>query len=82
MGAHHKFTELSEQIGQKINTARSVMCVTQTDLANQFGISYQQIQKYERGKDQISAELLFRIAKALHVPVRYFFKGLKLKSKK
>lgn len=82
MGAHHKFTELSEQIGQKIKQARSVMCITQTGLANQVGVSYQQIQKYENGKSQIAAEMLYKIAKAIHIPVRYFFKGLKLKSKK
>jgi transcriptional regulator with XRE-family HTH domain len=47
--------------------------MTQADLAKAVSVSFQQIQKYEKGVNRVSASMLFNIAKALDVPVSYFF---------
>ncbi|WP_430822886.1 helix-turn-helix domain-containing protein [Brevundimonas intermedia] len=50
--------------------------MTQTDLADKIGVSFQQLQKYERGANRISASRLWRIAVALEAPMTYFFEGI------
>lgn len=46
-----------------------------TSLAGKLGITFQQVQKYERGANRVSASCLFRAAQALDVPVSFFFDG-------
>jgi transcriptional regulator with XRE-family HTH domain len=50
--------------------------MTQQQLAEKVGIKFQQIQKYETGMNRISASRLWDIARALNVPVAFFFEGL------
>ena len=50
--------------------------MTQQQLAEQVGIKFQQIQKYETGTNRVSASRLWDIADALDVPVSFFFEGL------
>lgn len=50
--------------------------MTQQQLADQVGIKFQQIQKYETGMNRISASRLWDIAEALTVPISFFFEGL------
>ena len=50
--------------------------ITQTDLAEAVGLTFQQIQKYESGANQIVSSRLYEVATALGVPVSYFFEGL------
>jgi transcriptional regulator with XRE-family HTH domain len=50
--------------------------ITQQQLAEQVGIKFQQIQKYETGMNRISASRLWDIAQTLEVPVAYFFEGM------
>lgn len=50
--------------------------MTQTQLAEKLGVRFQQIQKYENGKNRISASRLFLCAQALDVPVESFFEGI------
>ncbi len=50
--------------------------MTQTDLANVMGLSFQQVQKYERGTNRISASKLFRLSQVLDVPINYFFEDM------
>lgn len=52
------------------------MGVTQEKLANQLGLTFQQIQKYERGSNRVSASKLYEIATALETGIGYFFEGL------
>jgi len=54
--------------------------VSQKDLAGQLGISFQQIQKYERGSNRIGASRLLALGCALETPVSYFFAGLEMKT--
>ncbi|MEM7565662.1 MAG: helix-turn-helix transcriptional regulator [Pseudomonadota bacterium] len=60
-------------IGQRLRTLRTEMKVSQSKLGDDVGISFQQVQKYERGANRISASRLYKIASALGVNVNYFF---------
>ena len=53
-----------------------MMGLTQQQLADLIGVTYQQAHKYERGINRISAGRLYEIAHVLNVPVNYFFEGL------
>lgn len=63
-------------VGARIVSQRLVKRMTQTDLANSIGVSFQQVQKYERGSNRVSASRLWRISEALNVPMTYFFDGV------
>ena len=63
-------------VGSRIRVRRKVAGLTQEDLAHALGLTFQQVQKYERGANRVSASKLFGIAGVLQVPVSYFFDGL------
>jgi transcriptional regulator with XRE-family HTH domain len=60
-------------VGLKIRDRRRELRLSQTDLGREVGVSFQQLQKYENGKNRVGASRLAAIAKALKVPVAYFF---------
>ncbi len=62
-------------VGLKLRLRRSVLGVTQENLAEAAGITFQQVQKYEKGKNRLSASRLFQFARVLDVPVSFFFEG-------
>ena len=55
--------------------------MSQTNLADGLGITFQQVQKYERGTNRISTSKLYEIAIALETPITYFFEDLALSDK-
>jgi transcriptional regulator with XRE-family HTH domain len=55
---------------------RKILGVSQEHLADALKLTFQQVQKYERGANRVSASKLYEIAKTLQVPVSYFFDGL------
>lgn len=59
----------AKEIGERIKFYRNQRGITQMGLAERIGVSYQQIQKYEKDKSQITIQRLFLIAKALDTPV-------------
>lgn len=61
------------QIGQRIRSARIEASMTQSDLGHALGCSSQQIHKYERGSNRVSAGTLFVIAQAVGQNVEWFF---------
>lgn len=63
-------------VGKRIRHRRWMVEMTQQQLAEQVGIKFQQIQKYETGMNRVSASRLWEIAGAMDVPVSYFFDGL------
>lgn len=63
-------------VGKRIRHRRWVSGTTQQQLADQVGIKFQQIQKYETGMNRVSASRLWDIAHALGVDVAFFFEGL------
>lgn len=63
-------------VGKRIRHRRWLVGMTQQQLAEQVGIKFQQIQKYETGANRVSASRLWDIAEALDVPVSFFFEGI------
>lgn len=63
-------------VGKKIRQRRWLTGMTQQQLAEQVGIKFQQIQKYETGANRVSASRLWDISDALDVPVSFFFEGI------
>ena len=62
-----------KQMGIEIKRIRETRGMSQMELAEEVGVSFQQIQKYEKGINKISAERIQQIAKALRTPVETFF---------
>lgn len=63
-------------VGSRVRQRRKMLGLSQTQLANELGLTFQQVQKYERGTNRIGSSKLWRISKTLDVPVNYFFEGL------
>lgn len=63
-------------VGERVRQRRKFLKLSQGVLANTLDITFQQVQKYERGSNRISASMLHGIAKILRVPISYFFQGL------
>ncbi|WP_343227796.1 helix-turn-helix domain-containing protein [Rhizobium laguerreae] len=70
------FQPVDVHVGQRILLARRARRMTQQDLARQLGMTFQQVQKYEKGKNRLSASVLYQIMQTLDVPASYFFDGL------
>lgn len=66
-------------VGQRLRQRRVLVGLSQEKLARMVGITFQQVQKYERGANRIVASRLFELAKVLDVPVSYFFDDLSAK---
>lgn len=63
-------------VGLRVRLRRQRLGLSQDALAKALGLSFQQVQKYERGTNRVSASKLFEIAGALEAPVAWFFEGL------
>lgn len=66
---------IDAHIGASIRRRRAMLNVTQTMLAEQIGLSFQAVQKYESAENKVSASRLSQIATLLDVPISYFFHG-------
>ena len=69
-------TSIDEHVGSRLRQRRSVMGWSQEKLAESVNITFQQVQKYERGLNRISAGRLFEFSGVLNVPVGYFFEEM------
>ncbi len=69
--------EIDQRIGRRIHERRVVLGLSQTQLADGLGITFQQLQKYERGHNRIAAGRLYGCAQLLDVSPEYFFEGMK-----
>ena len=63
-------------VGQRIRAFRKEANLSQTELADQIGVTFQQLQKYEKGTNRVGAGRLTMIARALDLPIIAFFEGL------
>jgi transcriptional regulator with XRE-family HTH domain len=63
-------------VGARLRQRRTLLGMSQEKLAAAFGVSFQQIQKYERGANRVSASRLHQLTRILNVPVGYFFEGI------
>ncbi len=64
---------IDKYVGQRLRVRRVLLGLSQEKLAEQTGITFQQIQKYERGANRVSASRLYQFSQLLKVPVSYFF---------
>ncbi|WP_409432670.1 helix-turn-helix domain-containing protein [Litorimonas sp. RW-G-Af-16] len=63
-------------VGTRVRLRRQVMKMSQEKLGDQLGVTFQQVQKYERGSNRIGASRLWKISDVLNVPIGFFFDGL------
>ena len=67
---------IDRKLGQRVRTRRLEIGMSQERLADLLGVTFQQVQKYEKGINRIAASRLFDISAALDMPVSRFFDGL------
>lgn len=65
-----------KHIGARLRYARREHRMSQTELGERIGVTFQQVQKYEKGTNRISAARLYQSAHVLDRPITYFFEGL------
>ncbi len=70
------FHPVDLHVGTRLRQRRALFGMSQTALGNAVGLTFQQVQKYERGSNRISSSRLFEFAKVLDVPVSHFFDEL------
>jgi transcriptional regulator with XRE-family HTH domain len=66
---------IDKLVGRNIRIQRLAKGLSQTELANQLGVTFQQVQKYEKGVNRIGCGRLFQIASVLSVHITDFFEG-------
>jgi transcriptional regulator with XRE-family HTH domain len=66
---------IDKHVGQRIRARRMVIGLSQEKLGAELGITFQQVQKYEKGTNRIGSGRLQQIANTLAVPVAYFYEG-------
>lgn len=69
---------VDEHIGKRVKSRRLQIDLSQEKLADLVGVTFQQIQKYENGVNRVAASRLWEMAKALGVPVSFFYEGLEV----
>ena len=67
---------INVKLGERIRAMRKLRLMTQSDLAGQLGITFQQVQKYERGKNRLSVAMLLNIARILCVAPELLLAGI------
>ncbi|WP_424930920.1 helix-turn-helix domain-containing protein [Amaricoccus macauensis] len=68
--------EVDKHVGQRIRSRRESLKISQGRLGRQLGVTFSQIQKYEKGSNRVGAGRLYQIAMFLGVTPNYFFEGL------
>lgn len=68
--------DVDTHIGQRLRQRRTMMGLSQEAVARAVGITFQQVQKYEKGSNAMNAARLYEFANFMNVPVAYFFDGL------
>jgi transcriptional regulator with XRE-family HTH domain len=64
---------IDKYVGNRLRMRRLMLDMSQTDIADALGLTFQQVQKYEKGTNRIGASRLQHIAQILQVPVSFFF---------
>ena len=68
-------------VGARLRQRRTLLGMSQTTLGDAIGLTFQQVQKYERGSNRISASRLFALTRVLDVPIEYFLATCLLRSR-
>jgi len=66
------------QVGNRVRIRRMLIGMSQERLGDLLGLTFQQVQKYEKGVNRIGAGRLFEVARILNVPVDFFYEGLSM----
>ena len=72
----NRASSIDRHVGARIRERRIMLGLSQQQMADMIGVTYQQAHKYERGINRISAGRLYEITRVLNVPITYFFEGL------
>jgi transcriptional regulator with XRE-family HTH domain len=64
-----------KHVGSRVRMRRKMLAMSQTKLGDALGLTFQQVQKYEKGTNRIGASRLQQISHILQVPVAFFFEG-------
>ena len=72
----NRANDVDRYVGTRIRERRVMLGLSQQQMADMIGVTYQQAHKYERGINRISAGRLYEIARVLNVPITFFFDGI------
>ena len=67
---------VDSHVGNRVRLRRQLIGMSQEKLGELLGITFQQVQKYEKGSNRVSASRLHMMSKVLNVPIQFFFEGL------
>ena len=67
---------VDRHVGSRIRLRRQLLNLSQEKLGEELGVTFQQVQKYERGTNRVGAGRLWNLAKVLDVPVSFFYDGV------
>ncbi len=67
---------IDRHVGNRVRIRRLDLGISQQELAGELGLTFQQVQKYEKGANRIGASRLYQLAMCLRVSVNFFFEGL------
>jgi transcriptional regulator with XRE-family HTH domain len=76
MASKGKPNPIDIHVGTRLRMRRTMLGLSQTGLAAQMGLTFQQVQKYERGTNRVSSSRLFDLCRILDVKIAYFFDGM------
>jgi|CXWL01.1.fsa_nt_gi transcriptional regulator with XRE-family HTH domain len=68
--------DIDGYVGKRLKQRRTIMGLSQEAVAKAVGITFQQVQKYEKGSNAMNANRLFEFSRFMNVPVAYFFEGI------
>jgi len=63
-------------VGTRVRLRRQILKMSQEKLGDNLGVTFQQVQKYERGSNRVGASRLWKMSQVLEVPIAFFFEGL------
>lgn len=71
-----KSNEIDQRVGARLRERRNALHLSQEQVGDRLGLTFQQIQKYEKGTNRISASRLYELSRILDVDIDYFFDGI------
>lgn len=71
---------IDRHVGSRVRLRRQILNMSQEKLGDELGVTFQQVQKYERGTNRIGAGRLWTMARVLEVPVAFFYEGVNASS--
>ena len=75
-GNSRRANPIDKHVGERVRLRRMLLGMSQERLGDQLGLTFQQVQKYEKGVNRIGASRLFDLAQVLGVPIQYFYENM------